>query len=122
VIRQNGADRELLTMRWGMPTSSQKLFEAAKNRAAKLEAKGKTVDFQEMLRMEPDKGTTNVRNTNSKHWKRWLGPENRVLVPFTSFSEFDSPTKENVWSRPTTAGPCSASPEDQGRHGDAMAF
>ena len=50
-----------------------------------------------MLRMEPDKGTTNVRNTNSKHWKRWFGPESRVLVPFTSFSEFDSPTKENVW-------------------------
>lgn len=97
VIRQNGADRELLTMRWGMPTSSQKLFEAAKNRAAKLEAKGQTVDFQELLRMEPDKGTTNVRNTNSKHWKRWLGPDNRVLVPFTSFSEFDGTAKENVW-------------------------
>ncbi len=97
VIRQSGAERELLTMRWGMPTSSQKLFEGAKKRAAKLEAKGKTVDFQELLRMEPDKGTTNVRNTNSKHWKRWLGPENRVLVPFTSFSEFDGAAKENVW-------------------------
>lgn len=97
VIRQSGAERELLMMRWGMPSSSQALFQAAKNRAAKLEAKGKAVDFQELLRMEPDKGTTNVRNTTSKHWRRWLEPENRVLVPFTSFSEFDGTTKENVW-------------------------
>ena len=97
VIRQNGAERELLTMRWGMPSSSDALFRKAKDRAAKLEAKGKTVDFKELLRMEPDKGTTNVRNTKSKHWIRWLGTDNRVLVPFTSFSEFDGSTKDNVW-------------------------
>jgi putative SOS response-associated peptidase YedK len=24
------------------------------------------------------------------HWKRWLGPANRCLVPFTSFSEYDT--------------------------------
>ena len=80
VIRQNGAERELLTMRWGMPSSSDALFRKAKDRAAKLEAKGKTVDFKELLRMEPDKGTTNVRNTKSKHWIRWLGTDNRVLI------------------------------------------
>lgn len=39
--------------------------------------------------MEPDKGTTNVRNTTSQHWKRWLGPESCCLVPLTSFSEPD---------------------------------
>jgi hypothetical protein len=33
-------------------------------------AKGKTVDFKELLRMEPDGGTTNVRNVKSKHWTR----------------------------------------------------
>lgn len=97
VIRQNGAERELLTMRWGMPSSADALFRKAKDRAAKLEAKCKSVDFKELLRMEPDKGTTNVRNTKSKHWVRWLGPDNRVLVPFTSFSEFDGGTKDNVW-------------------------
>lgn len=97
VIRQNEGGRELLMMRWGMPSSSQAIFQAAKRRAAKLEAKGKLVDFQQLLLMEPDKGTTNVRNTNSKHWKRWLGPDNRILVPFTSFSEFDASTSENVW-------------------------
>ncbi len=32
---------------------------------------------------------TNIRNTSSKHWQRWLGPANRCLVPFTSFSEYD---------------------------------
>ena len=46
-------------------------------RIAKLEAKGKAVDFKELLRMEPDSGTTNIRNTSSKHWQRWLGVENR---------------------------------------------
>lgn len=87
-IVRNGADgRELATARWGMPSSQQALMEATKKRAKKLEAKGKAVDFKELLRMEPDGGTTNIRNVKSKHWKRWLGPENRCVVPFNSFSE-----------------------------------
>ncbi len=45
--------------------------------AQTTEAKGKPVDFQQLLRMEPDIGTTNVRRTESKHWKRWLEPANR---------------------------------------------
>src|SRR5258708_1641947 len=64
--------RELTTkVRWGMPSSQKALMDSAKIRAQKLEAKGKTVDFNELLRMEPDGGTTNIRNTSSKHWKRW---------------------------------------------------
>lgn len=47
--------------------------------------------------MEPDGGPMNIRNVTSKHWTRWLGPENRCLVPFTSFSEFDKTTHETVW-------------------------
>jgi len=27
------------------------------------------------------------RNTASPHWRRWLAPENRCVVPFTSFAE-----------------------------------
>ncbi len=34
-----------------------------------------------------DPGVTNIRNAGSPHWRRWLGPESRCLVPFTSFSE-----------------------------------
>jgi putative SOS response-associated peptidase YedK len=34
-----------------------------------------------------DTGITNVRNVASPHWRRWLGVENRCVVPFTSFSE-----------------------------------
>ena len=84
-----GADgeRELVLARWGMPSSKRALFEAATKRAEKLRAKGKDVDFAELLRFEPDKGTTNVRNTTSAHWKPFLGPENRCLVPFTTFCE-----------------------------------
>ena len=104
-----GADgaRELATARWGMPSSKQALFQAAKTRADKLRAKGKDVDFDELLRMEPDAGTTNVRNTASRHWKPWLEPGHRCLVPFTSFSEFNKAAGGNVWfafdeSRPLT--------------------
>jgi putative SOS response-associated peptidase YedK len=34
-----------------------------------------------------DSGVTNVRNVSSPHWRRWLGVENRCVVPFTSFAE-----------------------------------
>jgi len=98
-IVQTGADgvREIAMARWGMPSSQLALMEAAKKRAAKLEAKGQPVDFKELLRLEPDSGTTNIRNTASKHWQRWLGPENRCLVPFTSFSEFNKAAGGDVW-------------------------
>ena len=55
-------------------------MDATRKRADKLQAKGKTVDFKELLRMEPDSGTTNIRNVKSKHWTRWLGVENRCVV------------------------------------------
>jgi putative SOS response-associated peptidase YedK len=89
--------RELAMLRWGMPSSQLAQMEAAKKRAAKLEAKGKPVDFKELLRMEPDSGVTNIRNISSKHWKRWLGVENRCVVPFTSFSEFNKAHGGDVW-------------------------
>ena len=90
-IVRNGRDgmRELVRVRWGMPSSSQAIFMATKKRAEKLEAKGRPVDFAELLKMEPDGGTTNIRNTTSKHWTRWLGVENRCVVPVTSFAEPD---------------------------------
>jgi putative SOS response-associated peptidase YedK len=93
-------------MRWGMPTSKQALFKAATGRADKLRAKGTEFDFAELLKMEPDKGTTNVRNTMNAqgkpnaHWRQWLGPANRSLVPFTSFAEPDQDheqTRKNIW-------------------------
>ena len=97
VVHMSNSERALSMMRWGMPTSQKVLLDAAKVRAGKLEAKGKTVDFKELLRMEPDKGVTNVRNTSSAHWKRWLGPSNRCLVPFTQFSEFNKAHGGNIW-------------------------
>lgn len=90
---------ELAMARWGMPSSKKALLDAATKRADKLRAKGKDVDFPEMVRMEPDKGTTNVRRTESRHWAPWLGVESRCLVPFTSFSEPDQVggTLKPVW-------------------------
>ncbi len=89
---------ELAMARWGMPSSKRALFEAATKRADKLRAKGKPVDFDELLRMEPDGGTTNIRRTESRHWSPWLGAENRCLVPFTSFNEPDQVNRsDSVW-------------------------
>jgi len=67
-IVRNGADgRELALARWGMPSPQFVL-------------KGRTVD----------PGVTNVRNVASPHWRRWLGTEHRCLVPWTSFSEYET--------------------------------
>lgn len=85
IVRNGPEGRELTLARWGMPSSQAALMAAAKKRAQKLEAKGKA--FKELLRMEPDSGTTDIRNVQSKHWKRWLGVEHRCIVPFSSFSQ-----------------------------------
>jgi putative SOS response-associated peptidase YedK len=65
-VVRNGQDgvRELVMARWGMPSPAF----ALKDRKV-------------------DKGVTNIRNTTSPHWRRWLGPASRCVVPFTSFSE-----------------------------------
>ncbi len=97
VVANKGGIRELCMMRWGMPSSQLVQMQDAKKRAAKLDARGTVYDFKELLRMEPDAGTTNIRNTSSKHWKRWLGVENRCVVPFTSFSEFNKAAGGDIW-------------------------
>ena len=65
-IVRTGADgvRELAKARWGMPSPT-------------FVIEGK----------KADRGVTNVRNTSSAHWRRWLGPASRCLVPFNAFSE-----------------------------------
>lgn len=98
IIRNiGGGEAELARARWGMPSSKKALLDAATRRADKLRAKNKPVDFDQLLRMEPDSGTTNVRNTSSSHWKRWLGVESRCLVPFNSFSEFNRDAGGDIW-------------------------
>lgn len=98
IVRHDEAGERVLTMaRWGLPSSKKAIFDAATKRADKLRAKGKEVDFTKLLEFEPDSGTTNVRNTASSHWKPWLGPANRCLVPFTAFSE---PGRENGVYKP----------------------
>ncbi|WP_027229743.1 SOS response-associated peptidase [Phyllobacterium sp. UNC302MFCol5.2] len=57
-------ERELALARWGMPTPRQ------------------------YLKSEIDSGVTNIRNPTSSHWRRWMGPESRCVVPATSFSEY----------------------------------
>ena len=90
IVRNGGLDRELVLARWGMPTSRKVLFDAAMKRAQKLKAKSEIVDFKALLKAEPDSGVTNIRNIASGHWKRWRDEEYRCLVPFSSFSEYDT--------------------------------
>lgn len=63
--------RELTMMRWGIP--GPKAF--------------------------GEHPVTNVRNVASPHWRAWLKPEFRCLVPVTSFSEYadTKPRKTPVW-------------------------
>jgi hypothetical protein len=96
IVRTGADGRVLATARWGMPSSSKALMDATKKRAEKLQAKGKTVDFKELLRMELDSGRTNIRNVKSKHWTRWLGVEHRC-VSFNSFSEFNKAEGGEIW-------------------------
>src|SRR5262245_10131158 len=58
---------EALNMRWGFPQSE-----------------------------EGGRPVTNARHLKSDYWRPWLGPENRCLVPATSFCE-PTDTKPNVW-------------------------
>jgi len=100
IVRNNAGEREAVMVRWGMPSSQKALFDAASKRADKLREKGKPVDFDHLLKHEPDRGTTNIRNTNSSHWKRWLGVENRCVVPFTRFAEPDPASKREGAATP----------------------
>lgn len=96
IVRNTDEGRELAMVRWGLPSSQKALYDATVKRAEKLRTKGKDVDFDALLKMEPDSGTTNVRNIVgatgkwNQHWGRWMGVENRCVVPFTSFAEFDN--------------------------------
>ncbi len=66
VVRNTDGGRELASLTWGMPTP----IEYLKSRDA------------------PDTGVTNIRNTASPHWRKWLGVEHRSVVPATAFSEY----------------------------------
>jgi putative SOS response-associated peptidase YedK len=54
-----------------------------------------------------DRGVTNVRNINSPHWRRWLGPANRCLVPVGRFAEPrpDGKGSGNAWFKLRADGP-----------------
>ena len=70
--------RELVKFQWGMPTPPERM-------------KGKA-----------DYGTTNIRNPNYGHWRRWMDVPNRCVVPANCFAE-PSPVKDadgktpNIW-------------------------
>jgi putative SOS response-associated peptidase YedK len=42
---------------------------------------------------------TNIRNAMSPHWRGWLKPDNRCVVPFNSFCEYadTKPKKTPTW-------------------------
>jgi len=104
-IVRNTADgrKQLVHARWGLPSPFFVIKEAAEARAKKLHEKGKPVDMDMLIRMEPDRGVTNVRKLNLPHWKKWFGVENRCIVPVTSFAEPDpagrgeNPATPNAW-------------------------
>jgi putative SOS response-associated peptidase YedK len=75
VVRNTTDGREMAMLTWGMPTP------------------------QTILQGKPDCGVTNIRNIGSPHWRRWLGPDNRCIVPWTTFCEYEDtkPKKTKRW-------------------------
>lgn len=73
IVRHGDDGIELVKARWGMPSP------------------------QFALKTARDPGVTNVRNLSSGHWRRWLGKENRCLVPLTSFAEPRGKGRGNQW-------------------------
>ena len=63
-------EREMVRARWGMPTPPM------------------------FIKGQHDSGVTNIRNTSSAHWRKWLSPDSRCLVPVTSFAEPDPASKK----------------------------
>src|ERR1035437_8468704 len=59
VIRNDGGEREMVWMRWGIPPPPK--------------IGGPPV--------------TNIRNSSSPQWRAWLKPESRAPVPFTHFAQ-----------------------------------
>ncbi len=101
-IVRNTADgrKQLAHARWGLPSPFFVIKQATDARAEKLRQKGKPVEMDVLIRMEPDKGVTNVRNLNLPHWKKWLGVQSRCIVPVTSFAEPDPSSKQEGGSTP----------------------
>ncbi|MBP2159562.1 MULTISPECIES: SOS response-associated peptidase family protein [Asticcacaulis] len=64
IVRNGPNGRELAMARWGLPSPDKHVA---------------TLNY--------NKGTTNVRRPEIKHWQQWMGVENRCVVPFTSFAE-----------------------------------
>lgn len=74
IVRTGALGLEMVMARWGMPTPPQ--FLAGK---------------------KTDRGVTNIRNTKSPHWRRWLGPAHRCLVPMNAFAEPNTVQGGNAW-------------------------
>ncbi|MFK0385010.1 SOS response-associated peptidase [Agrobacterium sp. NPDC090273] len=75
VVRNFDGGRELVGLTWGMPSPT-------------FVTDGK-----------PDTGVTNIRNVGSPHWRRWLQPDSRCVVPWTTFCEWEDtkPRKTKRW-------------------------
>lgn len=75
VVRNKDGGRELVELTWGMPTPPN------------------------ILGGKPDTGVTNIRNVASPHWRKWLKVENRCVVPWTRFCEWEDtkPRKTKRW-------------------------
>ena len=71
VRNADNGNRELMLARWGMP--------------GPVQYGGAPV--------------TNIRNVSSPHWRSWLSPKNRCIIPATAFCEYADakPRKIPTW-------------------------
>ncbi|SDD68243.1 Putative SOS response-associated peptidase YedK [Paracoccus isoporae] len=81
IIRHGADGLELAAARWGMPSPPS------------------------VLKTARDPGVTNIRNLSSPHWRRWLSPAQRCLVPLTAFAEPRGKGRGNQWFAPADDRP-----------------
>ena len=97
VVRNDGDEREMVMMRWGMPPPPK-------------------FGWLPVTNIRNTSSVTNIRNTSSPHWRGWLKPESRCLVPANSFAEFapeanpDTKKKDIVWFALNDDRRCAHSP------------
>lgn len=84
----------------------QEMYPDYSGLVARLDDAGKLVPDVMRWGFPPPSGVrqvvTNVRNTASPFWQRWLSPKSRCLIPATAFAEPAGKGQGNYWFAPQT--------------------
>jgi len=102
--------RELAMLRWACPPH-KKRSSTRHPSAPTSQSKGKDVDFNKLLRMEPDAAPPTSATPIASIGSGGSGSRAAVWCPFTSFSEFNKERGGDVWFAFDDHAPSRSSPD-----------